>query len=314
MASIEKKNTTALAEPINFAIANRFEGMSEEEITELKDEMGDLDAEGSIIYKTIKMPSGGSLAYEIEGDEEGDAEYVKEFNAVAIFTHRTNAFWPASFGESTDDKDKIPECSSMDGITGMRTGTGEVVSCESCPYNQFGSAADQKGQQAKGKACKNMRRIYLMMSGDPNFYLLSVPPTSIKDVNKQLAKIIASGTPYTGLALKFTLEKAMNSAGVEYSKVVISKAGLLSAEMSSVAKEMRRQIKEQYQAITITADDCLPAAKPIQESTAKPGGEKQEETEKTGENNSESVTPSPVTAYNEPESGYNDYDDGDLPF
>ena len=69
-----------------------------------------------------------------------------------------------------------------------------------------------------------MRRIYLMMDGDPNFYLLSVPPTSIKDVNKQLAKILASGTPYTGMIVSLTLEKAKNSNALssDYSQYLSS--------------------------------------------------------------------------------------------
>jgi hypothetical protein len=132
--------------------------------------------------------------------------------------------------------------------------------------NQFGSASDQKGNQAKGKACKNMRRIYLMMDGDPNFYLLTVPPTSTRDVNRQLQKIIAGGTPYTGLIVSLKLEKAQNAAGVAYSKVVIGKSGLLSPAMAAAAKEMRRQIKEQYKDMTLTLDDYAPA--PTRESTA----------------------------------------------
>ena len=35
-----------------------------------------------------------------------------------------------------------------------------------------------------------MRRLYLLMDGEPNFYLLTVPPTSIRDVNKQLTNCL----------------------------------------------------------------------------------------------------------------------------
>ena len=259
----KKKTTTALATLGDFSIANRYEGMDPELMAELEDEMSDLDPESGITCRKIKIPSGGGLAYEVQGEEETDVEYMKEINGVVVFTHRVNGFWAGSYGD--DDQNKAPICSSMDGKTGVRNDTGEIISCETCPLNQFGSATDQKGNQAKGKACKNMRRLYLMMDGDPNFYLLTVPPTSIKDVNKQLAKIMAGGTPYTGLVLKFTLEKTKNAAGVEYSKVVISKAGLLPPAISSIAQEMRRQIKEQYQSMAITMDDY--AAAPEQPTT-----------------------------------------------
>ncbi len=252
-----EKKSTALANMNEFSIANRYEGMSPELMAELEDEMNDLDPESGITCRKIKIPSGGGLAYEVQGEDESDVDYKKEINAVVVFTHRVNGFWTGAYGD--DDQNKAPVCSSIDGKAGMNIETGEITSCETCPFNQFGSASDQKGNQSKGKACKNMRRIYMMMNGDPNFYLLTVPPTSIKDVNKQLAKIIAGGTPYTSLVLKFTLEKTRNAAGIEYSKVVISKAGLLPPAVSATAQEMRRQIKEQYQSMAITFDDYTAA-------------------------------------------------------
>ena len=211
----DKKNSTALATMDSFAIANRYEGIDPELLAELKDEMEDLDPESGITCRQIKVPSGGGIAYEVQGEEEGDADPMKEILGVIVFTHRLSGYWPGSFGSAKDAKDKIPVCSSMDGKTAVWTETGEVRTCETCPYNQYGTGTDDKGNPSKGKACKNMRRIYLLMDGDPNFYLLSVPPTSIKDVNKQLAKILASGTPYTGMIVSLTLEKAQNSNGVD---------------------------------------------------------------------------------------------------
>ena len=76
---------------------------------------------------------------------------------------------------------------------------------------------------------------------------------------RSLAKIMAGGVPYTGLVVRLTLEKTQNAAGVAYSKVVIGKSGLLPPAVSAVAKEMRRQIKEQYQSMAITADDYTSA-------------------------------------------------------
>lgn len=254
-----KKNETALAVADNFKIANRYEGMDPELMAELQDQMEDLDPESGINCRLIKIPAGGKLAYEVQGDEDDDVDYKKEIDGVIIFTHRVNGFWPNAFGTSGNPEDKIPACSSMDGKTGLWLDTGELRTCESCPMNQFGSATSQKGEQAKGKACKNMRRLYLMLDGDPNFYLLTVPPTSIRDVNRQLQKILGGGVPYTGLIVKFTLEKAKNAGGIEYSKVVISKAGPLPPAVAAQAVAMRRQIKNQYQNMTLTLDDYAPA-------------------------------------------------------
>lgn len=256
-----KKNELALIG--DFRIANRFEGMDPELLAELQDQLEDLDDESGIQCRLIKIPAGGGLAYEVQGDEDDDMEYMKEIKGVVIFTHRMNGFWPNAYG-SAEGEDKAPACSSMDGKTGIYRDTGEVRSCEGCPMNEYGSGIDTKGDRSRSKACKNKRRLYLMMNGDPNFYLLTVPPTSIKEVNRQLAKIMSQGTPYTGLVVSLKLEKASNTSGIAYSKVAISKAGLLPAEASSMAREMRRQIKAQYQSMAVTLDDY--AAAPAQDT------------------------------------------------
>lgn len=257
MASKKEQESTALAPTGTFQIANRYANMDPELLAELQDQMEDLDPEAGITCRKIKLPSGGALAYTVQSDDDDGEDYMKEINGVIIFTHRVSGYWPGNYGD--DDQNKIPLCSSMDGKNGVRTDTGELISCETCPYNQFGSAVDKTGQQSRGKACKNMRRIYLMLDGDPNFYLLTVPPTSIKEVNKQLQKILAQGTPYTGMIVKLTLEKAKNAAGVEYSKVVLRKAGPLPQEIAAQAVAMRRQIKDQYMNMAITADDYAAA-------------------------------------------------------
>ena len=264
----DKKNSTALATMDSFAIANRYEGIDPELLAELQDEMGDLDPESGITCRQIKVPSGGGIAYEVQGEDEGDADPMKEILGVIVFTHRLSGYWPGSFGSAKDAKDKIPVCSSMDGKTAVWAETGEVRTCETCPYNQYGTGVDEKGNPSKGKACKNMRRIYLLMDGDPNFYLLSVPPTSIKDVNKQLAKILASGTPYTGMIVSLTLEKAQNSNGVAYSKVVVKKKGLLPPDAAAQVLKLRNQIKAQYQSMTLTLDEYTAAPAQDQGGTA----------------------------------------------
>ena len=167
---------------------------------------------------------------------------------------RVNAYWPTAYGKG-DDSEKIPACSSIDGKTGFDPSTGEVTPCESCPYNQYGTGVDENGNSKKGKACKNMRRIYMMMDGDPNFYLLTVPPTSIKDINKQLARILASGIPYTGMVVSFTLEKVKNSGGIAYSKVQVKKSGFLPKATAEAVKALHRELKAQYKNTAVTSED-----------------------------------------------------------
>ena len=64
-----KKNELALVG--EFRIATPYEGLSEEDLAELKDQMEDLEDESGISCRMIKIPAGGKLAYEVQGDEEG---------------------------------------------------------------------------------------------------------------------------------------------------------------------------------------------------------------------------------------------------
>lgn len=248
---------TELATLENFKIANRYEGMDEEMIAELKEQMADLDDAG-ISCNVVKIPSGGGIAFEVQqGGDPNDTDSVKEITGVVCFTHRMNAYWPTAYG-SGEDGSQLPTCSSMDGKTGLNTESGEIINCDTCPLNQYGT--DIKG--GKGKACKNMRRIYIICDNDPVPYLLTVPPTSIKDVNKQLTRILSAGIPYTNMIMRFKLEKTKNANGVAYSKVIVEKAGPLPAGAAATIVQLRREIKAQYSNMAITMDDYVTVSDP----------------------------------------------------
>lgn len=248
-----------------FQIVTGTEQMDEETKAELADEMGDLDDDSGIDAKHIKIPSGGGKAYEVETDDPDDPEVMKEVQGVVIFTHRMNAYWARSFGATDEDgnTNKLPDCSSMDGETGTERETGASKRCATCPYNQFGSAG-------RGKACKNMRRLYIMMSGRPDIYLLTVPPTSIKDVNKMLKKIMGSmHMPYSRMVLSFKLAAAESGDGIKYSRVTVESAGLLPKDAWPLTHKMREELKKEYDSIPIAPADVEAAPTSVEPASAK---------------------------------------------
>lgn len=241
------KNELTTVEKFN--LVTGMEEMDEELKAELEDELGDLDEENGIICRQIKIPSGGGKAFEVESDDPDDPEVMKEISGVIIFTHRANAYWEHKYGEGEDGNNEAPTCSSMDGKVGVRLETGEMCNCDTCPYNEY-------GVDGSGKPCKNIRRIYMLIDGMPGVYLLSVPPTSIKDVNRQLARIMGHNKiPYTRMVMKFKLDVATNKANIKYSKVVVDKEGILPAEMFKITASMRKELKEKYTEIAITGSD-----------------------------------------------------------
>lgn len=238
------KNEVAVAG--KFDLVSMYSGMDEAAKAEFEDELSDL-GDGGIDYRAIKMPSGKVKSFTVEGDDPEDPDQEKELVGVMVFTHQMNARWEDAFGGES----KAPVCSSWDARTGFNTNDNKTYECDRCPYNQF----KDDGSGIVRKECKNMRRIYLMLNGKPNLYMLVVPPTSLRDVRTQLKRIMSGGRTYTSMILSFTLTGAVSKGGQDYAKVVIKKVGDLTTEQAQAAKQMRESIKESYKNVTITSDD-----------------------------------------------------------
>ena len=120
-------------------------------------------------FPRVKIPAGGALMFELPSDDPDNPDYVTNLAGVILFTHPNNAYWPE--GNEYDDS-ASPLCSSVDAKQGIGEPGG---SCISCALNQFGSAAE-----GNGKACKNMRVLYLLRSGEFMPLQVTLPPTSLK--------------------------------------------------------------------------------------------------------------------------------------
>ena len=118
----------------------------------------ELDGLGSIPFDVVKIPSGGGVAFGAPGDDPDNPDVVKELTGV-IIEHRhpdEQLLGGCVFGAGA-----APDCASMDGKTGIVAATGECIDCSMCKFNQFGSDTD-----GRGKACKNLHRIYILREGE----------------------------------------------------------------------------------------------------------------------------------------------------
>lgn len=227
-----------------FELITMYAGLDEDLKAEIEDELDDFDDAGGIDCRRIKMPTGNSKAFEVESDNPDDPDMQKELRGVILFTHKMNARWEGDYG----GENRMPVCSSWDAKQGIAFETGEAVNCDTCRYNEF------KGN-GQGKECKNTRRIYLMLDGRPYLYLLTVPPTSLNAVSKQLKRLITGGTPLTRMAVTFRLESAKSKGGKDYAKITVEKAGDLTKEQGDLARKMREEIKKQYTTVAVNNDD-----------------------------------------------------------
>lgn len=239
----EQQEQTAVAEvrTNSFSITDPYEGLTDEMREALADEAEDMAGTGGITFRKIKMPSGDSKAFSIESDREGDPDLVKEFTGVLLYTHRINGRFVGDY--SADNK--FPVCSSWDGRQGVLYETGEVINCDQCPHNKF--------KEEGGKDCRNQRRLYLLLDGKPQLYVLSVPPTSLKSVEKSINTIKGAnpGRTFTSMSLRFKLEGAVSKNGQNYAKIIIEKAENLDPDQVRITLQMRNEVKTQYKSIGI---------------------------------------------------------------
>lgn len=196
----------------------------------------------SVSFDRVKIPSGGGLAFEVPAEDGADVR--KELVGVIIDHHPCNAYWKEHYA----GKRNHPDCSSMDAKTGVGDPGGD---CRRCPFNQWGSAID-----GRGKACKNMHRVYILLEGEFIPLLLTLPPTSIQALGNYLAKrVLGKGKKSYEVVTKIGLEKATNANGIEYSRAVFSCAGALSQEAAEQMKRFAEQIRPLTRRIEITEED-----------------------------------------------------------
>ena len=184
-------------------------------------------------FERIKIPAGGGLAYEVPGEDPDSPDSVKEFKAVILYHHPINCYSEEEYTGGNNP----PDCGSMDGKVGIEAETGIVKSCADCEFKKFGSAKNG------GKACKQKRRIYLLREGEALPTILSLPTGSLGEFSKYVMRLLSKGKKTNGVVTKFTLKKAQNSGGINYSQAVFAVDRELTAEELKNVIPMSDQVK-----------------------------------------------------------------------
>lgn len=209
----------------------------------------EMDGLGALPFDRVRIPSGGGLAFEIPGEDGEETVSATEIVGVILDHHPVNAYWANKFAGGNEP----PDCSSYDGKQGVDMATGEVRDCASCPYNRFGS-------DDRGKACKNIHRIFMLREGSPVPMMLPLPPTSLRYMRDYIAKrVILKGLRCWQVVTRVTLKKERNASGIAYSRAAFTFAGKLEAGRAKEAEAMRECIKQQYRQLGVEgADYTLP--------------------------------------------------------
>ena len=205
---MNENNNTAMMQQTYapFVLPNMVQG----EFTDA-DLMDDMDGI-TPSFQRVKIPGGGVPQFEMPGEDPAHPVYEQRLEGIIVYSHLTNAYWP----EGSEYEDDVPPlCQSTDAKLGYGTPGG---ACAACALNAFGSVSN-----GRGKACKNMRSLYLLRSGDMMPLILNLPPTSLKPYNDFVnAAFLYRRRPVYASVVEITLKRT-SSNGFDYSVAVFSK-------------------------------------------------------------------------------------------
>lgn len=224
---------------------------SADELSAIQQELSDMER---IPYGRIKIAAGGVNIFQVFEPGEEEAVPAQSVEGVIMLSHKSNGLWLRAFGSGDN---KSPDCSSMDGVTGTRADTAECVSCEKCTYNQFGSARDGEG---RGKACKNMRRLYVMRRGDIFPMVLTLPPSALAAYDNYRTKVMLGRKKLSGVMTRITLKSASNKDGVSYSTPIFEAVGVLNGAEAEAMRQYAEVFNSSAQRVGVTADDASGAS------------------------------------------------------
>lgn len=218
---------------------------SDEDMAAITEELKDIDV---IPYGRIKIAAAGANVFKVTDPGEEDSKTATEIVGVVIITHKCNAYWPTKYG--TAEAAKSPDCVSYDGVTGIVAATGECRACSSCPFNQYGSA-----DSGRGKACKNMRRLYIMREGDIFPMVLSLPGTALKSFDSYRTRLVMKRKTITGVVTQITLKSAKNQDGIEYSTPLFDAVGALPADEIERVRAFAAQFEDVARRVDVSEED-----------------------------------------------------------
>ena len=220
----------------------------------------------------VKIAPGGIGKFLLGEDTE------KSFTAIVALSQKIRGYWP---DQGTGNP---PLCSSPDGNRGYfdpeptkaqfeaASGTTaphpgivlltnnealpESFSCNRCPMNVWGSEHQRRGGNGKGKACKTMRRLLLLIDDWTLPALMSLPPTSIKAWDSYCSSLAAKKGAYFAVKTKFELDTAKATSGETYNVVKVTLVGKIEdmAQLRLVS-EIRRQYREMVSGLPVVAEE-----------------------------------------------------------
>jgi hypothetical protein len=193
-----------------------------EALLEVQDNLASVD---SFQIPRIKASAAGLLL--AEGEKP-----VTELEGVIIHARKQNAYYAKPY-----NKNEVvpPDCFSNDGVkpdAGAKA--PQHATCNGCPKAEFGT-----NSMGSGKACRNMKPLYLLLSDDSIIpRQLTITPTSLRAANGYFMDLTERGIAYRKVKTKFTTFK--DDEGDTYVKFRFTRGEKLTPERMADVEVLRR--------------------------------------------------------------------------
>jgi len=196
----------------------------DEELFEVLQEEFEEHGDIGISMPTVKVPSGGGMAFDLP-----DEEVSKTIDCVIVNWHEMNLLWINQY----DGSKNPPDCVSNDGKEGEGYPGGN---CKACGYNQF--SAD-----GGGKSCKNIVRAYILVPGQIMPWVLNIPPSSLRAFHTYRKAMLLKAKPLYMIRTQIGLEKQDSKGGIVYSGLTFKMVDVIDPSQKVAAKEYTGSVK-----------------------------------------------------------------------
>ena len=233
---------------------------------ELRDLMAENYAEGEAPrFPRIGFPTGGGKHYSVQVGEKSEA--LEKLRAAIVHHHQARAYFGPGAATS-----RPPVCSSLDGQTGSLPRQGDRFGeCRTCVHGRFGTAVNDKGEAGAGAACKDTRRLYILLPGESMPRLLTLPPGSLRNWQEfRDNQLMPLGLGLRGAIVEVGLEQTRNDNSIQYSRSTFRLGGRLDAESRAMVQALYEAVSRQSQAVAVTQEDYV-VGEPA--GSARPAGE-----------------------------------------
>lgn len=196
-----------------------------------------------IVYPRINMLHQGTAAFQFVETQD----VVKTFKGVFLAIEPSRVWWEHPMGSGkADGGDGFPDCYSRDLIApDPESKLVQSEKCGTCPQNQWKSDIRPDGERGRGKACKEVRRVFIMVEGHMSPHWMTIPPSSLKALSSYFIAVRDKGFQKPQeVVTTFALKTVANKEGTDYSELQLSLVDGLPMKVLAMVADWKKRIED----------------------------------------------------------------------